>query len=129
MYLVDTSVWVKHFSKADPFDLRMVCGPDDRVLCPPVYQELLQGIREDGTFRDLRTILGAGEMVENPMSLAVWTEAAELYRSARRRGLTIRSSVDCLIAVCALRHHLTILHSDRDYDALAQISSLKVQRV
>jgi len=128
MYLVDTSVWIRHFSKKDPFDLRSVCAPDDRVLCPPVYQEILQGIRDDVVLRDLKTILGAGEMVEAPMGLDVWAEAAELYRSARRRGFTIRSSVDCLIAVCALRNHLTVLHHDRDYDLLAQVSGLNVKR-
>lgn len=129
MFLVDTSVWIKHFSRNDPFDLRAVCGPDDRVLCPPVYQEILQGLRDDSLVREFRSILGAAEMVENPMGLEVWAEASELYRSARRRGLTVRSSVDCLIAACALRHQLTVLHDDRDYDVLSQVSSLKVQRI
>ena len=41
-----------------------------------------------------------------------------LYRSARRVGLTVRSSVDCLVAACALRHDLEVLHRDRDYAAL-----------
>jgi predicted nucleic acid-binding protein len=44
---------------------------------------------------------------------------------ARRTGLTIRSSVDCLIAACALRNDLTILHRDRDFRSLAKISGLK----
>jgi hypothetical protein len=52
----------------------------------------------------------------------------DLYRTARRSGITVRSGVDCLIAVCALRHHLTVAHRDRDFDLLAQVSPLAVQR-
>jgi hypothetical protein len=47
-----------------------------------------------------------------------------LYRAARRAGLTVRSSVDCLIAACAIRHGLTVLHRDRDLPVLAKISPL-----
>ncbi|HZF12811.1 MAG TPA: PIN domain-containing protein [Thermoanaerobaculia bacterium] len=54
----------------------------------------------------------------------VFEEAAQLYRVARRNGLTIRSSVDCLIAACALRHGLTVLHHDRDFPMLARICPL-----
>jgi len=55
----------------------------------------------------------------------VFLEAAGLYRTARRRGLTIRSSVDCLIAVCALRNDLEVLHDDRDFTALSEVSTLR----
>jgi predicted nucleic acid-binding protein len=42
--------------------------------------------------------------------------------------LTIRSGVDCLIAACAMRNDLAVLHRDRDYDVLAKISALRVRR-
>ena len=58
-------------------------------------------------------------MVEEHLPLAAYLEAAELYRSARRAGLTVRSSVDCLIATCAIRNSLRVMHKDRDFDALA----------
>ena len=54
--------------------------------------------------------------------------AADLYRSARRAGFTVRSSTDCLIAACALRHDLEVLHRDRDFPALASVSALRVRR-
>jgi predicted nucleic acid-binding protein len=53
------------------------------------------------------------------------TMAVDLHRAARRRGLTVRSSVDCLIAAYAPRHDLEFLHRDRDYQALAQLSRLR----
>jgi predicted nucleic acid-binding protein len=54
--------------------------------------------------------------------------AAELSRSARASGRTVRSLVDCLIAAVALRHGATVVHRDRDFDALAAISPLRTQR-
>ena len=68
-------------------------------------------------------------ILESPMGEDVFTEAAQLYRAARRAGLTIRSGVDCLIAACAIRHDIVVLHSDRDFTALAKVSALKTSRV
>ena len=56
-------------------------------------------------------------------------EAIELYRRSRQAGLTPRSSVDCLIAACALRHGLTVVHRDRDFSDLARISSLEARDI
>lgn len=64
-------------------------------------------------------------IVESPLDLAVFSQAIDLYRSARRGGLTVRSSVDCLIATCAIRHDLEVLHRDRDYTAIARVSALR----
>ena len=61
------------------------------------------------------------------MPLAVYLEAAELFRVARRGGFTVRSSVDCLIAACAARHSIAVLHRDRDFDALAKVAAIDVQ--
>jgi predicted nucleic acid-binding protein len=59
----------------------------------------------------------------------VFEEAVLLYRAARRTGKTPRSSVDCLIAACALRHDLTVLHRDRDFEALTQVSILRARDI
>jgi len=63
------------------------------------------------------------------MELGLFEEAAQLYRLARRQGVTIRSSVDCLIAATAIRHDLVVLHSDRDFPLLARVSALREQQV
>jgi predicted nucleic acid-binding protein len=68
-------------------------------------------------------------IVESPLRLAVFDEAAAMYRSARRAGVTVRSGVDCLIAACAVRHGLTVLHHDRDFDQLARVVPLETRRV
>jgi predicted nucleic acid-binding protein len=129
VFLVDTSAWILHFSKNSPFELRVICPPEMRVVCLPVYQEILQGIRDESAFRSMREILDAANMVEEPLSRSVYFSAAQLFRAARRQGITVRSSVDCLIAVCAIRHNLTVLHHDRDFPLLASVSELKQQAI
>ena len=64
-------------------------------------------------------------VVESPLRGIVYEHAIALYRLARRQGLTVRSSVDCLIAACALQHGLTVVHRDRDFSLLALISPLE----
>lgn len=63
--------------------------------------------------------------VEAPLETAALDEAVDLYRLARRIGITVRSSVDCLITVCAIRNDLTLLHDDRNFDRIAPVSPLR----
>jgi len=77
----------------------------------------------------MRPDVGTVRIASTPSDADVFLEAAGLYRAARRAGLTVRSGVDCLIAACALRHDATVLHQDRDFDALARVSPLKAQSV
>lgn len=125
MILVDTSIWIEVFRRRRPLDLEALLDFDEVVTCLPVVQEVLQGFREEGAFRRAREAMLALPTVEAPLSGDVFLEAAELYRSARRGGRTVRSSVDCLIAACAVRNDLEVLHRDRDYPALAQVSALR----
>ncbi len=97
---------------------------DEVVTCLPIVQEVLQGFIHDQAFRAERHAMLALPIVESPMPADVFTDAVDLYRRARRAGIAIRSGVDCLIAACAIRHDLVVLHNDRDYPALARISSL-----
>ncbi len=124
MVLVDTSVWIEVFRKGTRFQLDSVANLDDVVTCLPVLQEVLQGFRDERAFALARDAMISFPVVESPLRTEVVPEAAHLYRTARRAGLTIRSGVDCLIAACAIRNHLTVLHRDRDFDLIARVSSL-----
>jgi predicted nucleic acid-binding protein len=123
--LVDTSIWVAVFNKMNPLRLEDAVEFDDIVTCLPVIQEVLQGFRDERAYRTARDAMLALPIVESPMEETLFLEAANLYRTARRQGLTVRSSTDCLIAASALRHDLEVLHRDRDYQLLAEISTLK----
>lgn len=126
MLLVDTSVWVEVFRRSGERDAATL-DLDEVVTCLPVVQEVLQGFRDERAFRIARDAMLALPIVESPLGVQVVEEAVALYRLARRAGHTVRSSVDCLIAACALRHDLTVLHHDRDFGALAAVSRLRVQ--
>ena len=129
MILVDTSVWIEVFRKQRSLDLESLVAFDEVVVCLPIIQEILQGIRDEANYRVARDALLSMPVLESPMGEDVFTEAAQLYRSARRAGLTIRSGVDCLIAACAIRHDIAVLHSDRDFTALTKISALKTRQI
>jgi hypothetical protein len=129
MVLVDTSVWIESFRARHPLQIEELVDFDEVVTCLPVIQEVLQGFRNERAYRIAAEAMRSLPVIESPLELPLFEEAIGLYRTARRQGFTVRSSVDCLIAACALRHGLTVLHRDRDYAALAKISSLQQRAV
>lgn len=129
MVLVDTSVWIEVFRKPARLKLESAVDFDDVVTCLPVIQEVLQGFDDERAFVLAREAMHALPVVESPLARPVFDHAADMYRAARRAGLPVRSGVDCLIAACALRHGLEVLHCDRDYDTLARISALRSRRI
>ena len=128
MILVDTSVWIEVLRAQRSLDLESVVPMEEVATCLPVVQEILQGFSDERAFRTAREALFALPVVESPLRDQVVLEAVDLYRRARATGLTVRSSVDCLIAACAIRNDLEVLHRDRDFDLIARFSGLR-QRV
>lgn len=129
MILVDTSVWIAVLSRRPPFRLDELIDFRSVVTCPPIIQEVVQGIGDEAAFRRIRSALTALPIVQSPMTLETQLEAAALFRLSRAAGSTVRSSTDCLIAACAIRHDLEVLHRDRDFAALARVSPLRQRRV
>lgn len=129
MYLIDTSTWILHFSRNDPFHLSGLVQSEEIVLSPPIYQEILQGIGAEAAYRTTKELLEACSFCDNPIPLQRYEEAAELYRIGRKTGITVRSGTDCLIAATAIEHGLIVLHRDRDYPNIAQFSGLQQLRI
>jgi predicted nucleic acid-binding protein len=127
--LVDTSVWVEVFRRGTSIHLDDLIDFDEIVTCLPVVQEVLQGFDDERAYRLARESMLALPVVESPMTVAVFEEAADLYRRSRRAGRTLRSGVDCLIAACALRGDLEVLHHDRDFDAIATVAPLRSRNI
>jgi predicted nucleic acid-binding protein len=125
VFLVDTSAWIELLARPARLRMEDVGEIDEVVTCLPVIQELLQGVRDESLFRRAREAIWSFPIVESPLGPEVFAEAVELYRAARRAGITIRSSVDCLIATCGLRHGLEVVHVDRDFAALARVAPLE----
>ena len=127
LLLVDTSVWIEVFRKPGLLRIEAITQLDEVHTCLPVVQEVLQGFRDEAAFRLARDAMFSFPVVESPLRPEVFEEAVGLYRAARRAGRTIRSGVDCLIAACAIRNGLTILHHDRDFRELTGVSPLKAR--
>lgn len=131
MIVVDTTVWIDFLeARGSAYDrhLTELLESDAPVaLVDIVYGEILQGIRDDEMYQRTRLSLRAHPILR-PRGLETFEAAANLYRTARRRGLTVRRSVDCLIAATCLESGAEIYHNDRDFDALAQVSDLTIYR-
>lgn len=129
MVLVDTSVWIQTFRRQSPLDLDAVLDFDQVVTCGPVIQEVIQGFDDERAWRIAREAMLALPILEDPMPIEIFEAAADIFRRGRRMGKTIRSGIDCLIAACALRHGVEVLHADRDFDAIATFTPLKVRNL
>ncbi len=91
-----------------------------------IYQELLQGCNSEKNFKMLKKYLDAQKFYEFPGGRESYSKAAEIYFTLRKRGITIRSTIDCLIAQMALENDLYLLHNDADYTRIADIFPLKI---
>lgn len=126
--LIDTSVWIDFFRGASSRDstlLKDCLNRRDHVfVIGVIVQAILQGIRDDSQYRSVREYLFLFPMAD--VELSDYVEAAEVYRALRKRGLTIHSPVDCLIAVLALRHRLFLLHNDSDFTLISRYYPLSI---
>ena len=126
--LVDTTVWVDFFNDRNTPHVQtvehLVAEEEDICTCGVILAEVLQGIREDADYR--RTSSRFDSFLFLPMERHTFVRAAEVYRSLRRRGITIRKPVDCMIAAVAIEHGIARLHNDKDFDPIEKFCSLKV---
>jgi predicted nucleic acid-binding protein len=82
----------------------------------------LAGAKDEGDWRRLSDYLAKIRLIDP--SIATWGEAARIYFDLRRQGITICSLVDCCIAQIAMDESTTLVHNDRDFDAIARIRPL-----
>jgi predicted nucleic acid-binding protein len=127
--LVDSSVWTDHFRGTATLHTQILGELLDKgatvCICPPVLQEILQGITDSRQFHFVKThLLRQIVLVSDPVEAAI--AAAEMYGQLRKKGLSIRSSSDCLIAYYALHFHVSVLSADRDFKNIATHTGLKL---
>jgi predicted nucleic acid-binding protein len=128
MVLVDTTVWIDFFAdRNEPHVatlLELIENEVDLSLCGVILAEVLQGIRSDTNYIKTKEYLG--DLIFLPMRQATFLRAAEVYRSLRKKGITIRKPVDCMIASVAIEYDIHLLHNDRDFDYIAKHSKLRI---
>jgi predicted nucleic acid-binding protein len=128
--IVDTSVWIDSLNPKIKTPekqalIQLIQNDNPIYLCPVIYQEILQGIKEDKTFEQIRFILRQYRMINIDL-LYVTNHAVDLYRHLRKKGITIRKSIDCLIASYAIITGMYLLHNDSDFTQIASESKLKI---
>jgi predicted nucleic acid-binding protein len=128
--IVDTSVWIDSFNpkiKTPEKEVlvQLIQNDNPIFLCPVIYQEILQGIRGDKAFERIRFILQQYRIIDIDL-MYVTNHAVDLYRHLRKKGITIRKSIDCLIASYAIITDMYLLHNDSDFTQIASESKLKI---
>ena len=125
MYLVDTSVWIDYLRARDCAHVKFL-----RSLLPHplvvgithlIYAEILQGARNPAAFDRLRTYFGGQRFYTSADTVVSHASAARMHLDCRREGVTVRSTVDCLIAQCAIESELVLLHHDLDFKRIARV--------
>lgn len=131
MIVVDTTVWIDFFNGAgtpeDRHLQQLVTAGRSLALTDLIFCEILQGIREDATFERTRGLL-LWYPILRMERLATFEHAARIYRTCRRRGLTFRKTIDCLIAALCIEEDVELFHKDADFDAIARVAPLRVYR-
>jgi|JI9StandDraft_1071089.scaffolds.fasta_scaffold194421_3 predicted nucleic acid-binding protein len=129
MFLLDTSAWIESFRKKSKFQINKHFRPEEIRICLPVYQEILQGIGDDSSYTEVKKALDSAKFLEENLNQTIFEDAISIYRQARKKGITIRSSIDCLISAIAIKHNATVVHLDRDYSQISQFTLLKEKRI
>ena len=129
MFLIDTSVWISIFrdrTGSARASLQTLIGDEMIYLSRFTQMELLQGSQDDREWMLLHTHLQDQDYLEHTDEF--WVDAARIYFDLRRKGLTVRSTIDCCIAQLAIAYQLTLVHNDRDFETIQKVRSLNCVR-
>ena len=128
--LIDTSILIPIFrdksgSRRDRF--RRFLRGRSYLLTRFTQLELLQGCSSQAQWETLNDYLEVQDYIE--MSPASWSDAARIHFDLKRRGLTVRSINDCCIAQLAIDQGVPLVHNDKDFEAIAHVRKLRLQRL
>jgi predicted nucleic acid-binding protein len=130
MILVDTSVLIEFFKgsrseSASRFKLVLKQGLPFGITSH-IFQEVLQGAKTEKEYNLLKRYLETQRFFHPKDSVESFAEAAKLFFQCRKKGVTVRSTIDCLIAQIAMEHDLLLLHNDQDFRLMANVIPLKI---
>lgn len=128
MILVDTTVWIDFFAgrnlKHVSLFQSLIENNEDICICGLVITEILQGLKSDDDYS--RTKKRLNDLIYLPMSRDTFMSAADIYRNMRKQGITIRNSIDCLIAAVCIEHRVSLLQNDKDFLNIKKYSELEL---
>jgi len=121
--LVDTSAWVDHINAHDSPEAlalgELLAGDADICTCGVIVAEVLQGLRNPSSYARVRDGLADLTFLD-PTGVELYVRAAEIFRALRKRGRTVRSTIDCLIVAIAEANRCLLLHRDADLRVIAE---------
>ena len=130
MILVDTSVLIDLFKGRENEVTRRFRGLLQQQvpfgITSVIYQEILQGAKTEKEYATLKEYLSSQRFFHPKDPVESYARAASIYFTCRRKGITVRSTIDCLIAQIALEHDLFLLHNDSDFIAMAPVIGLRL---
>lgn len=125
MYLIDTSVWIDFYREKETTGVKFFNQILDKGLpfglTSLILQEILQGAAHQKDFNQLLKHMSTQIFYQPLDPILSYQRAAEHYYACRKKGITIRSSIDCLIAQIAIEHDLILVHQDRDFLLMAKV--------
>ncbi len=129
MIIVDTSVLIDLLRGKNTEATLSLAIMDDRnipfsipVVC---CQELLQGARNEREWKKLSEYLNTQHLVDLRYGWQSYKDAARIFFDCRRKGRTVRSTIDCIVAQIALEYNAELLHDDQDFEHIAKVRDLK----
>lgn len=129
MYLIDSSIWIDFLNNKTNGSTDKCIALAQSGLMYLIYTEVLQGATTQKKFDIYCTYLSAQPFYGFKDEKISHQQAAQIYFNCHKQGITIRSSIDCLIAQCAIENDLTLLHNDQDFEKISSVTpALKVQK-
>jgi predicted nucleic acid-binding protein len=128
MILVDTSVWVDFLRGINSPQRRilhkLIEDEEDISITEIILTETLQGVKEDKDFKLVKDYL-LEFPIHRTKGIETYLKAAQIYRDCRKKGKTVRKTVDCIIAAICVENDLTLLHKDSDFNLIEECTGLK----
>ncbi len=128
MIFVDSSVWIDYFRLRNTRETEVLDSLLEQqflVIGDLVLAEVLQGFDSERDFNNARQVLGSLLLIDvGGRKTAI--QAARNYRALRSQGITIRKTIDTLIATCCIENGFQLLHNDRDFDPFVKHLGLRV---
>lgn len=130
MYLIDSSVWIDFLNNKTNNDVDACISLEKSGLTMLIYTEILQGASIQKMFDTYKSYLSAQPFYDFKDDKTSYEKAAYIYFKCRKKGVTIRSAIDCLIAQCAVENDLILLHNDNNFSKISTvIPFLKQQKI
>lgn len=127
MILVDTSVWVDFFSDHSTQQVKLLVDAIENnyiiCICDIIITEVLQGIMSDRDCQQTKKLFSQLTHINTSTQAHIY--AANIYRQLRNKGITIRKTIDCIIAATSIDAKLPLLHHDKDFDQISKYLPLR----